>query len=545
MKVTVVAAAVNTRHLILFLDDGTEYRIPQGDSRLKPVLDEVLPYMRRREKVTITIPEEGDTTIYSEMEKTSKVVKFFRVATSVIKKLLPTKDTAEPMERIGLTDPSNDSVDKTIEEIMSNSVPHSNVDPKEDGTTVVAVVDNKFAIPDAHKMKLQIKNSLKTKNTKGVENFFTRLANIGARRGHTAQELMRFIERGDLPLTDSGDILVYKALQSTDVEGEFVDVHTRKVKQRVGDIVCMAESLVDPSRRLECSSGLHIARKEYLRHFGGDTMVLAVVRPEDVVAVPDYDANKMRAMAYHIIFQLTKEMADQVRAAEGSFTDVEGASKILANAIAGNYDAPKRRVEILDRQQNIKIHDLSNKPAPKKPIKKRKTKAQAKALKLDELENKDQAPTVNPRKIIKKVVTLSRKEQAQELYQKFSKTRDPELASKLVDLKKTSKVSWERLGLTYKQGRDVMSILEEAISPPRKPSKAQPAKKVATQPNQPKSLRERAGQMYAAMLMAGKSITAYDLARQLLDLKKSSKKSWSYLGLTQEQVKNIQDTSKK
>lgn len=210
----------------------------------------------------------------------------------------------------------------------------------------------------------------------GLVNFMKRLADFPKERSHTVQELLRFLERGDLPLANDGSILAYKVLTSTGEDGWFVDCHTRKVRQCVGARVSMSEDLIDPSRRNECSTGLHIARRGYLRHFPGDIIALVKIAPEDVVAVPEYDANKMRVAAYHIIGLIPSRLHEVLRN-NNNMTDGEEGAELLGAAVAGLHIGVTHEVVIrsnmggdvviTDVADNTVI-DLQKRAAPAKAV---------------------------------------------------------------------------------------------------------------------------------------------------------------------------------
>jgi hypothetical protein len=233
-----------------------------------------------------------------------------------------------------------------VAEIMANAVPSTAKDfsvPDLKGdpeTTVIAVMEDDTIIPGVEVLALQAQAVSEGVGTAdSMQNFLRRAGLI--KRGHSVEDLLKFIQKGELPLANDGCVLVYKLLRRTDVEGVFVDCHSGNVKQRVGSFVHMEENLVDKNRRVDCSNGLHVARRDYLHSFGGDVCVLAKLAPEDVIAVPEYDARKLRAKGYHIIAELSeadrclvvsnKPMQDQV---------------LLGNVIAGNHVGILERVEI-------------------------------------------------------------------------------------------------------------------------------------------------------------------------------------------------------
>ena len=162
-----------------------------------------------------------------------------------------------------------------------------------------------------------------------------RLADMPKSRAHSIEDLLKFLERGDLPITDDGRIVFYKILRKKAGKFGYVDCHSGNVQQGANVEVRMAESLVDPNRHNECSNGLHVARRQYLGSFGGDVCFLGSLAPEDVVAVPDYDANKMRVCAYQLHFLLSAEDFNHVKVDRPFTADMEIAKK-LAIILAGN-----------------------------------------------------------------------------------------------------------------------------------------------------------------------------------------------------------------
>jgi predicted DNA-binding protein (UPF0251 family) len=198
-----------------------------------------------------------------------------------------------------------------------------------------AVVDGK-TIPNVQRLEKHIERAAYGESYAGFEVFMKRLAAIIDQRGHTVDELLNFMEKGDLPIADDGSIVAYKVLNSHRSLGMFVDCHTEKVTQQVGSLVSMPLEDVDESRRTECSTGLHVARRGYLRGFSGNVMTLIKVAPEDVVAVPVGEPDKMRVRAYHIVAKLSDTAADLLRGGK-PMTTHEPSAHILAAVIAGDH----------------------------------------------------------------------------------------------------------------------------------------------------------------------------------------------------------------
>jgi len=391
--VRIIAAIVDTRELTLYRADGETIKIPQGDPRIRPLVQLVVPEIKRLQEInrirtfqkrTDLVPVyveltheqlnnaptfENTQTHYAEAEKKmGGVAKFFRIAKSKLKELVDKVKGVEPepVEPTGLVgslhveptfvaeaEPEEDhqspltkSMD-VVNEIIAHAVPsHSDqfaAGAKDTEQTIVAVLEDGTIIPDMENLDLQLRHTAeKLGNPVGIIKFFERVSKV--ERGHSVKDLLKFMEKGELPIADDGSILVYKRLKSTNEEGVFVDCHSGKVKQRVGSHVFMDEALVDPNRSRDCSNGLHVARRDYLSSFSGDVTVLAKLAPEDVIAVPHSDARKLRAKGYFIIARLSKDDAHNV-CANRKLTD----TNLLGNAVAGNHTPIIETVQITEQ----------------------------------------------------------------------------------------------------------------------------------------------------------------------------------------------------
>lgn len=115
-------------------------------------------------------------------------------------------------------------------------------------------------------------------------------------------ELYRFLEKGNLPLTPDGHFLAYKK-----VRADFLDIHSGTMDNSPGKTVEMERNSVDDNANNTCSTGLHFCSKEYLDHFGGSDSrtVILKINPADVVSIPaDYNATKGRACRYEVLGEL-------------------------------------------------------------------------------------------------------------------------------------------------------------------------------------------------------------------------------------------------
>ena len=113
-------------------------------------------------------------------------------------------------------------------------------------------------------------------------------------------ELILFIECGELAITEDGCFLAYKK-----VRDNYTDIHSGKFDNSVGQVVSMERRDVDDNRERTCSTGLHFCSKAYLPKFGGwsgNRIVIVKIDPADVVSIPsDYNNTKGRTCRYEVV----------------------------------------------------------------------------------------------------------------------------------------------------------------------------------------------------------------------------------------------------
>lgn len=377
--ILIVSAEVNVRELIMYTPNGETITMKQGDPRIRDLVAKLAPALESgNRQYWLTEEDMSGKNHFAEAEKkTNGLVRFFKVAKTKLKEIAEKfLEPLAPME-LGVKPKSNEPVHmvngepvedindfptpvvgelppeehrpltksaEAVAEIMANAVTTSDAKFGEvvEEQTIVAVTSNNTVIPGVEQISNQMQSvSESVGSANGLSKFFDRMAMV--QRGHSAEDLLKFMQKGELPVADDGCALVYKRLKSTREEGVYVDVHSGQVKQRVGSFVHMAEHMVDHNRHKDCSNGLHVARRDYLNAFSGDVTVLAKLAPEDVIAVPQYDARKLRAKAYHIIAVLSKEDATLVNS-NRPMQD----TALLANAVAGNHVGILEYVEITE-----------------------------------------------------------------------------------------------------------------------------------------------------------------------------------------------------
>ena len=420
---------------------------------------------------------------FKDYEKSSNgLVKFFRIARHKLNAFFGSEPEQPDLgyvtpRVIGQVENDIPTVMCAVAEIMAHAMPVSlsginrqalePVGTSESPESIVAVVNGQI-IPDVHMLESQLKHANDQHNSVGMARFMERVAAVADKRKHSVNDLMKFMRRGDLPVAEDGCLIIYKVLSKNKWLKEypdhtFVDLHSGNVPQRIGSHVFMREGMVDPNRRNECSNGLHVARRGYIRSFSGDVITICKVAPEDVIAVPHDDANKMRVCGYHILFQLSSEDHEQLRM-DKPLTSADGMQK-LSDAISGNHPPAMEEVEITaSRGGGIKIHPL-NKLNPVKPTKPVKVIAailepSAEAAPVKHIDVKSLAAEVQEIQTTGK----SRMEAANDLFLDFKKAKTScdkkAAATVLIAFKKSKKVGWAKLGICADDANKVEAAVQ-------------------------------------------------------------------------------------
>jgi hypothetical protein len=637
--VKIIAANVDQYNLTMYKADGTTIKIPQGDPRIRPLVEKVIPAIEAN-KFALLVQE--DLTLvshYGEAEKQlGGVAKFFRIVKTKVKEIVDkfSTNTVEPFGMVGEVPDPTVTLDVTpvakveededdnlksmpltksmaaVEEILRHSSKTSDAafhtpDTPGEETTVVAVLEDGTIIPGIEQIDVQFRALVgKLGTVTGMTNFLKRLGSV--QHSHSAQDLLKFMEKGELPIADDGCVLVYKRLRR---KGDrYVDCHSGRVQQRVGSYVCMDKSLVDANRSRDCSNGLHIARRDYLSSFSGDVCVLAKLAPEDVIAVPHGDARKLRARAYHIIAELSQADHDLVTQNRPMADQV-----LLGNAIAGNHVGVIERVEITQQygsgviitpveeghttptlEENLKGDSLDHLPEevspegtsvdakelakslakPVEPVKEEVFTAPPGGVYVCEVDESCGEATPPP------APPVTKKSPVQQLVEAFVDAATPDgktaAALALVDHKKKVKKSWTALGVPAAVVDAAVARINEHNKPEQKkvneffvPVEAKPEKKKQPNPLAGSKLDAKAPAKPKAKPVAkpktkpapeGKPVkrtqkeeAAHLLeiynrnpdktnARHLVEFKKAAKKSWDVLGVDAKLGKKLEERVK-
>lgn len=600
--VTIVGISVDAQNAVLYLEDGSTVTIAQGDPRLPKIVDAAKKQIPLDGSAVVDIAE--PVKVRNEFKETEEgtggLIKFFRVAKSFVKKFIDTESPEKVDEAVAHISPLElgikpgqtildveeaddttyalESQPAAVEAVVEAPVAEvakpveltndqkidlaaarmrelagkgSTVDDPEfhkpitdeDPDTIVAVnTQTGSVIPHAHKLSSQMKAASKLKDFRGFVNFINRLEPVLKDRGHSAEDLMKFIEKGDLPIADDGCIVIYKRLKEKN--GTFVDVHSGNIKQNVGSYVFMKPGLVDPNRRQDCSNGLHVASLGYLSSFSGNVTVMAKVRPEDVFAVPEYSVTKMRVCGYHILAVLPESLRGHVNGG-GSISSIPEGKELLNKVLRGAHVGITELVEVgghngsnvtytkvdsasvtadevsvpLDKE-TLEQSDLSEAPVS--------TEKAAPVLAAD---LKEPTPVVAPE--IKKSKLDILFEAFETAYIGGDLDKALTLANNIVDSKKRAKKGWDKLGFDQEDVALLMEIIDGAA--PAKPEVAAVAKTPKAKPEgKAMTVKEQAQELYRVFKETkakGNRADTKDAAGELQFFMSSRKKGPKAFGL--------------
>jgi hypothetical protein len=133
------------------------------------------------------------------------------------------------------------------------------------------------------------------------------------------QECYDFLDHKNLPITEEGYFLAYKA-----VRHDFMDKYSGSMNNAVGSIVEMRRAKVNDNRNVGCSQGLHVGALDYVVGYGriedNDRIVIVKVNPRDVVSVPtDCGHQKMRVCKYEVVAEYQGELLKPLYSCEFSY----------------------------------------------------------------------------------------------------------------------------------------------------------------------------------------------------------------------------------
>lgn len=626
-SVTVIAVSVDSSYVTLFTEAGGTVTMKQGDPRITAIMETVKAPLSevppRPVEVSLEMPKPMlDNPEFGEAEEASGgVIRFFRVAKKRIidwfkdedepatdvaakpsgyvapqtlgafpgsKETTPTGNTVEALNNVTKSneyfaephvkaekqtnqqklDLANARLDILEAEGVKPSDPKFKEELSEDETVVAVTNNGRTIIPEAQHLQSQLKAANGLKDYIGFTKFLERLGAVVNKRRFSVEDLMKFMKHGDLPIADDGSLVIYKRLtrKGKDSKGKdiYVDVHTKNVSQRVGSRVYMDESLVDPSRRNDCSNGLHVAALSYLSGFSGEITIIGKVAPEDVIAVPEYNNNKMRVSGYDILAVLTTEQANTVNRG-GKLSNVEGGTELLNSILRGKHIQVNQLVHIGGQHgSNLTITNVASTVTDVEPLIPEDIRNSNLDVIADTGAIAKPSPQVNaadlkpavadrdpgmdglatPKGPEPKGETVKKETKAETVQRLFSEFKGASTAlssgakaAELLAFKKASKKSWTALGLSD----DIGALISD------KATSVAPKVEVKTVTGFD-NLSEKQPKVGSPKAKLAELVKEHkmdeEIAKSMLEIKRKAKKSWADLGVSDEVVALIESLTK-
>ena len=397
----------------------------------------------------------------------------------------------------------------------------------------VTVGEHKVIIPDVENLKGHMARAAE-ENSPSVANFLKRLAPVIQARKHSGEDLMKFIKRSEMPLTNDGRIIAYKRVNQH-APGIYKDCHTGRVLQQVGSRVVMPVDLVDSSRHNSCSTGLHVCNLGYLSGFSGTNTLIVLVNPEDFIAVPHREDTKARVCAYDIVGVMDSQ--GHVRSNSSMSVTDSSFESLIADLVKGVVMQPFEIVTVLSNGKT-KINPIAGAVKGTMSQAKGKTVTSGKALEL----NKDDAPDEVATNLVQKAkdaktqtVGLTIPDEVKRVFQLLLDGVSKAEAARAAETSTRSIGRWiEKYGDPLEMAKKVPPSVEvETVSQEDLEATAEMA---------PQIIENLAAKPLTKAQQAWK---LYDTAKTkadmdaLIQFKRASKKSWEALKFTYNEEQNI------
>jgi hypothetical protein len=139
---------------------------------------------------------------------------------------------------------------------------------------------------------------------------------------NSREELYKFIEHKEMPITEDGCVLGYKG-----VGPDYKDKYSGKFRNKPGDVNAMPRRGVDDNCNNQCSHGFHVGSKDYADQWAGHDGHLMVVKydPADAVSVPeDGMFEKLRVSKYQVVCEIPTEQRNDAYLTAPVYSDKDG-----------------------------------------------------------------------------------------------------------------------------------------------------------------------------------------------------------------------------
>lgn len=432
----IISININKKSITFYEENGNSFHHKQKELPESMSINDIITSINEKGFVEINFDKDDYLDALAEYAETNEEgILVFKVEKSKLEELIANSG-------------------KTKEEAVSIL---KSDDVVSEAETIVMKDKDGNIIANLEYIKKYFTHALQRNSIKSINNFIKRILKVSKDKNYSIEELFKFLSDGDLPLTEDGSILIYKTLKIAS-KGKYKDGHSGRVIQSIGTKVSVNPALVSLSNRDECGTGLHVARRSYLSWFNHDVCVLAILRPEDVITVPERDPNKIRVLAYHIIAELSKEQFSKVKQ-DKSITYDDVGKNLLYNCIYGNHVGILERVVINGPMgTNIVTTKVKQPNTKSKPKSKAKSKGSVSSLKT--VKDKNLTKNKVSAKYASKLLKLTNQEKLVYLVDEFRKGKFSRkiIANDLMSIKRKAKVSWKSFGVDNALKLEILDV---------------------------------------------------------------------------------------
>ena len=156
------------------------------------------------------------------------------------------------------------------------------------------------------------------------------------------KNLFWFLNIHGMTIAKCGFFVGYRNVDTTNEEGVYTDHHSHTFKIKIGEMVTMSEKDIDCDSSVECSRGLHLASKVWLKkNYYGSIGLACLCNPADVRAVPHRsEYGKLRCRAYLPIEKINYKNGSVIPLDVEDGFDCSYVTKVIYEGITGTEDSP-------------------------------------------------------------------------------------------------------------------------------------------------------------------------------------------------------------
>ena len=168
------------------------------------------------------------------------------------------------------------------------------------------------------------------------------------------EELYKFLENKNMPLTPDGNFLSYKGVSDSFYSISSGDLtllkgkadgknNTGHIFNGVGQEVECPRNEVSDNFNDGCARGLHIGSLDYAKGWG-QRMVIVEVNPADVVCIPHNDVQKMRCCHYKVVGTFERALTEPMFAPSWAKETVAKSATPAPKSKSGVSDATRAKL---------------------------------------------------------------------------------------------------------------------------------------------------------------------------------------------------------